>query len=142
MKNKIIYILVGLLSTAGIVYADMYVPDFGTMPAIRCDIAETIYNQDDSVVTHNTYHRIFRIDDEANHILKAELISADSSDEDDNAKQAQDFLKSRYPDYTIELTKTVDADLLGGYVIRAHHKEYDRSFEGRFCQLERKLTGR
>ena len=28
------------------------------------------------------------------------------------------------------------------YVIRAHHKEYDRSFEGRFCQLERKLTGR
>ena len=76
------------------------------------------------------------------HILKAELISADSSDEDDNAKQAQDFLKSRYPDYTIELTKTVDADLLGGYVIRAHHKEYDRSFEGRFCQLERKLTGR
>lgn len=44
--------------------------------------------------------------------------------------------------YTIELTKTVDADLLGGYVIRAHHKEYDRSFEGRFCQLERKLTGR
>ena len=84
----------------------------------------------------------YRIDDEANHILKAELISADSSDEDDNAKQAQDFLKSRYPDYTIELTKTVDADLLGGYVIRAHHKEYDRSFEGRFCQLERKLTGR
>lgn len=67
----------------------------------------------------------YRIDDEANHILKAELISADSSDEDDNAKQAQDFLKSRYPDYTIELTKTVDADLLGGYVIRAHHKEYD-----------------
>ena len=84
----------------------------------------------------------YRIDDEANHILKAELISADISDEDDNAKQAQDFLKSRYPDYTIELTKTVDADLLGGYLIRAHHKEYDRSFEGRFCQLERKLTGR
>ena len=58
------------------------------------------------------------------------------------AGNMQDFLKSRYPDYTIELTKTVDADLLGGYVIRAHHKEYDRSFEGRFCQLERKLTGR
>lgn len=68
MKNKIIYILVGLLSTAGIVYADMYVPDFGTMPAIRCYIAETIYNQDDSVVTHNTYHRIFRIDDEAKNV--------------------------------------------------------------------------
>ena len=90
--------------------------------------------------------KVFALDDTKelmkNFILKAELISADSSDEDDNAKQAQDFLKSRYPDYTIELTKTVDADLLGGYVIRAHHKEYDRSFEGRFCQLERKLTGR
>ncbi len=68
MKNKFIYILSGLLFTAGIAYGDMYVPDFGTMPAIRCDVSETIYNQDNSVVTHNKYFRIFRIDDEAKHV--------------------------------------------------------------------------
>ena len=88
--------------------------------------------------------KVFALDD-TKELMKnfiKEMCKLGYCDEDDNAKQAQDFLKSRYPDYTIELTKTVDADLLGGYVIRAHHKEYDRSFEGRFCQLERKLTGR
>lgn len=65
MKNKFTYILVGLFATMGVVNADMFVPDFETMPAIRCDVSETIYNQDNTVVTHNKYFRIFRIDDEA-----------------------------------------------------------------------------
>lgn len=65
MKNKFIYILVGLFASMGVVNADMFVPDFVTMPAIRCDVSETIYNQDNTVVTHNKYFRIFRIDDEA-----------------------------------------------------------------------------
>lgn len=65
MKNKFTYILVGLFASMGVVNADMFVPDFETMPAIRCDISETIYNQDNTVVTHNKYFRIFRIDDEA-----------------------------------------------------------------------------
>lgn len=68
MKNKYIYILISLFATTGMVYGDMYVPDFGTMPAIRCDVSETIYNQDNSVVTHNKYFRIFRIDDEAKNV--------------------------------------------------------------------------
>lgn len=65
MKNKFTYILVGLFASMGVVNADMFVPDFVTMPAIRCDVYETIYNQDNTVVTHNKYFRIFRIDDEA-----------------------------------------------------------------------------
>ena len=68
MRSKFIYILASLLFTTGIAYGDMYVPDFGTMLAIRCDVSETIYNQDNSVVTHNKYFRIFRIDDEAKHV--------------------------------------------------------------------------
>lgn len=64
MKNKFTYILVGLFASMGVVNADMFVPDFETMPAIRCDVSETIYNQDNTVVTHNKYFRIFRIDDE------------------------------------------------------------------------------
>ena len=70
MKNKFTYILVGLFATMGVVNADMFVPDFVTMPAIRCDVSETIYNQDNTVVTHNKYFRIFRIDDEAKKVYR------------------------------------------------------------------------
>lgn len=65
MNNKIIYLTMVLTLIMPAVSADMFVPDFNTMPAVRCDINETIYNQDNSVVTHNKYHRIFRIDDPA-----------------------------------------------------------------------------
>ena len=68
MKNKFTYILVSLFASMGVVNADMFVPDFETMPAIRCDVSETIYNQDNTVVTHNKYFRIFRIDDEAKNV--------------------------------------------------------------------------
>ena len=80
----------------------------------------------------------YRYWDEQNHVIRAELINAKA--DEDNKAEAEKFLRSRYPDDTIKLTESVDESLLGGYVIRAHHKEYDRSFEGRFRQLERKLT--
>lgn len=68
MKNNLIYIFTGLIFMAPAVLADMYVPDFQTMPAIRCDITETIYNQDNSVVTKNKHYKIFRIDDTAKNV--------------------------------------------------------------------------
>lgn len=43
--------------------ADQFVPEFSTMRVIRCDVNETIYNQDNSVVSKTQYHRIFRLDD-------------------------------------------------------------------------------
>lgn len=50
--------------TSTIVLADRFVPDFKTMKTIKCDVDETIYAQDNSVVTQNKYFRIFNLDDE------------------------------------------------------------------------------
>lgn len=106
MKNKLIYILVGLLSTAGIVNADMFVPDFVTMPAIRCDVSETIYNQDNTVVTHNNYFRIFRIDDEAKkvYLQKAPVDNLLYIDE----KKVQIHLQTLTDDSIISEQVTID----------------------------------
>lgn len=43
--------------------ADQYVPEFNEMQTIRCDIKETLYNSDNSVVSTTEYHRIFNLDD-------------------------------------------------------------------------------
>lgn len=65
MKKLILPLVLVMSFMSAAVNADMFVPDFATMPALQCEISETIYNQDNSVVTHNKYHRIFRIDDRA-----------------------------------------------------------------------------
>ena len=59
--------------------------------------------------------------DRQNHILRAELTCAGTPQPE---------------------AEKEDENLLGGYIIKVHHKEYDRSYEGRLRQLERKLTGR
>ncbi len=64
MKKRVLLSLVSLLLTSSVAFADRFVPDFKTMKKIRCDVNETIYNQDNSVVTNNTYFRIFNLDDE------------------------------------------------------------------------------
>lgn len=64
MKKRVLLSLVSLLLTSSAAFADRFVPDFKTMKKIRCDVNETIYNQDNSVVTKNTYFRIFNLDDE------------------------------------------------------------------------------
>ena len=79
--------------------------------------------------------------DEQNHILRAQLISA-AEPTDEEISQAKQLLQNKYPKEQIDLTEKVDESLLGGYVIKALHEEYDRSYEGRLRQLERKLTGR
>ncbi len=79
--------------------------------------------------------------DEKNHILRANLITADKASEE-TVKKAKKLLQSKYPEEKINLTQTIDASLLGGYMIKTLHKEYDRSYEGQLRQLERKLTRR
>lgn len=64
MKKRVLLSLVSLLLTSSAAFADRFVPDFKTMKKFRCDVNETIYNQDNSVVTKNTYFRIFNLDDE------------------------------------------------------------------------------
>ena len=69
------------------------------------------------------------------------IIFADQPDEA-TRHEAEQLLQEKYPDYKIEMTESVDESLLGGYLIRGFHEEFDRSYEGRLRQLERKLTGR
>ncbi len=65
MKKLILPLVLVMSFMSASVNADMFVPDFATMPALQCEIYETIYNQDNSIVTHNKFHRLFRIDDPA-----------------------------------------------------------------------------
>ena len=76
-----------------------------------------------------------------NHIIRAELISAEAAT-DEEANDAKALLQSKYPEYEISLTQKVDETLLGGYVIKTLNTEYDRSYEGKLRELERKLTRR
>ena len=58
------------------VFADQFVPEFDKMQYVRCDVEETIYNQDGSIVSKNNYHRFLRFEDEFSRLyLQKELIS-------------------------------------------------------------------
>ncbi len=61
---KKLLILFTFLMVGVSVFADAFVPDFTTMKVLKCEISETVYNQDNSVVVQNKYHRVFRLDDE------------------------------------------------------------------------------
>lgn len=66
MKKILLYTLLAFISVTPFVKADMYVPEFDKMQIIKCEIDETLYNQDGSVVSQTNYHRLFRLDDENN----------------------------------------------------------------------------
>lgn len=57
------FILIAGFSTA---YADKFVPEFDKMKSLKCEISETIYNQDNTIASQNNYHRLLRFDDESN----------------------------------------------------------------------------
>jgi hypothetical protein len=64
MKNKIFGIILGIFFIQAVVLADAFVPDFTAMKTIRCDFDETVYNQDNSVVSKSHQFRIYKLDDE------------------------------------------------------------------------------
>lgn len=61
MRNLL---LVLLLLIPMVVFADAFVPEFNKMKTLRCDFEETIYNQDNSVVSTSKQFRVFKLDDE------------------------------------------------------------------------------
>lgn len=61
--KKILFLSLGLLFAASSVLANQFYPEFDGMKTIRCDISETLYNEDNSVVSQTQYHRIFNLDD-------------------------------------------------------------------------------
>lgn len=78
---------------------------------------------------------------EKHRILPVELLFAKEPSEEETGKALQ-FLKETYPGWKLEPQVVVDSSLIGGSCIRVDNKEYDRSYEGRLRELERKLTGR
>lgn len=64
MKNNfLVLIILTILFSSG-VFASQFVPEFDKMKYLRCEIDETIYNQDNTVVSNSHYHRFYRLDDE------------------------------------------------------------------------------
>lgn len=80
--RKLLLILTFLMIGVS-VFADAFVPDFDNMKVLKCEINETIYNQQNSVVAQNKYHRVFRLDDENRQIYlqKAPVDSISTYDE-------------------------------------------------------------
>ncbi len=84
------------------------------------------------------FEAYYRYWDEKNHIIRAELISAEAAT-DEEANDAKALLQSKYPEYEISLTQKVDETLLGGYVIKTLNTEYDRSYEGKLREARKKI---
>lgn len=61
--KKLLLIIVILYFSISYSFADQYVPEFDKMKLLRCDVVETVYqNEQEKAVTG--YYRIFRLDDE------------------------------------------------------------------------------
>lgn len=63
MDKKILYSVIYLFLFTSAAFGYGYIPDFSKMRELRCDFEETIYNQDNSVVTQNDRFKIFKLDD-------------------------------------------------------------------------------
>ena len=77
--------------------------------------------------------------DRQNHILRAELTCAGTPQPEEEA-EARKILAEKYPDCEIVLTEKEDENLLGGYIIKVHHKEYDRSYEVPLTSVGKKIN--
>lgn len=63
MKKLLFAIFILVFGTAT-AFGDAFVPDFVMMKTLRCDFDETVYNQDNTVLTKSKLFRIFHLDDE------------------------------------------------------------------------------
>ena len=96
------------------------------------------------------YHRMDLIDeifaaydrcrDEENKVLKAVLICTAPPDEEQK-KGMENFLCRKYGAKRAQIEVRHDADLLGGFILRAGSDEYDWSMKGRLDRLAQALSG-
>lgn len=84
MIKKIIYIILILIILTNPVLADKYIPNFKEMQTLRCEIKETIYTENRTVVSENNYFRIYNLDDENKkiYIQKAPIYQIKSYEND------------------------------------------------------------
>ncbi len=65
---KKIFLSLALLSfLAPFCFADQYVPEFDKMKVMRCEVVETVFENDKEKAV-NGYHRTYRLDDEYQNI--------------------------------------------------------------------------
>ena len=96
------------------------------------------------------YHRMDLIDeifaaydrcrDEENKVLKAVLTCTAPPDEEQK-KGMENFLCRKYGAKRAQIEVRHDADLLGGFILRAGSDEYDWSMKGRLDRLAQTLGG-
>ena len=104
MKRKFLYSVICLFVFASMVFAYGYIPDFTKMRELRCDFEETIYNQDNSIVTQNNRFKIFKLDDTNKKIfIHKEPIDKVTYYENDRIE----FTLQSMTDEFIEMTNTV-----------------------------------
>ena len=65
--KKIFLSLVLLSFLAPLCFADQYVPEFNKMKVMRCEVVETVFENDKEKAV-NAYHRTYRLDDEYQNI--------------------------------------------------------------------------
>lgn len=105
MKNFLLVLFILIFGTQ-IAFGDAYVPDFATMKTLRCDFDETVYNQDNTVLTKSKLFRIFHLDDENKLIyLQKEPIDHILYYEDDKIEYN---LQSMTDDYIMMAHTTID----------------------------------
>ena len=81
--KKIFYLLTILCFLTPFVSADQYVPEFNKMKVMRCEIVETVFENDKEKAV-NSYHRTYRLDDEYQNIyLEKDFINGLYSYDDD-----------------------------------------------------------
>lgn len=81
--KKIFCILIILCFLAPLCLADQYVPEFNKMKIMRCEVVETVFENDKEKAV-NSYHRTYRLDDEYKNIyLEKDFINGLYSYDDD-----------------------------------------------------------
>lgn len=81
--KKIFSLLAILCLITPFVMADQYVPEFNKMKVMRCEIVETVFENDKEKAV-NSYHRTYRLDDEYQNIyLEKDFINGLYSYDDD-----------------------------------------------------------
>lgn len=81
------------------------------------------------------YRRIYR---DANKISQVKIVTAGELGEDELAK-LDDVVKHAFPDRTLEIVRSVDPSLIGGFVITVDSTKMDASVSNEIEQLRHKL---
>lgn len=108
--KKLFFVIFILAFGTATAFGDAFVPDFSTMKTLRCDFDETVYNQDNTVLTKSKLFRIFHLDDENKLIyLQKEPIDHILYYEDDKIEYN---LQSMTDDYIMMAHTTIDRNSL------------------------------